>query len=239
MTTTDRPSLDRYWTALARELPAFSEEDRHAALTIYRELAKGEPLVAEQLGGALGVPVARARELLARDSIKCFTYADDQGRVLGFGGLAAARMHHRLEVNGRTLWTWCAWDSLWIPEILGETARVESPDPETGEPVQLTVSPERIEAVRPADAVVSFLLPSARDFDSSAANVMANFCHYVFFFASRESGERWAAGHPGTFVYSVEEAFELGRRLNERNFGPALGAAREASVSGGDYESAL
>jgi alkylmercury lyase len=141
-------------------------------------------------------------------------------------------MHHRFQLNGRTLWTWCAWDSLFIPELLGETARVESPDPETGELVRLTVSPQRVEAVEPADAAVSFLLPSAHDFDTSAANVMANFCHFVFFFASRESGMRWAARHAGAFLYSVEQAFELVRRLNETNFGAALRAAREAAASG-------
>jgi alkylmercury lyase len=42
-------------------------------------------------------------------------------------------MHHRFEINGLTLWTWCAWDSLFIPEILAQTARVASRDPETGE----------------------------------------------------------------------------------------------------------
>jgi alkylmercury lyase len=33
-------------------------------------------------------------------------------------------------MNDRTLWTWCAWDSLFLPEILGHPARVTSPDPE-------------------------------------------------------------------------------------------------------------
>jgi hypothetical protein len=31
--------------------------------------------------------------------------------------LAATAMHHRFEVDGRALSTWCAWDSLFIPEI--------------------------------------------------------------------------------------------------------------------------
>src|SRR2546422_7130057 len=76
-------------------------------------------------------------------------------------------------------------------------------------------------------SVVSFLLPDAHDFDSSAANVMAKFCHFVFFFTSRSSGERWTAKHPGTFLYSPDEAFALAKRLNARNFGPEL--ARRAS----------
>ncbi len=147
--------------------------------------------------------------------------------MLGFGGLAAARMHHRFEVDARTLWTWCAWDSLFIPEILGKPARVTSPDPENGEVVRLLVSPDRIESAEPEDAVVSFLLLDARDFGTSAANVMAMFCHFVFIFTSRSSGERWTANHPGIFLYSLDEAFAPARRLNARNFGPEL--ARRAS----------
>src|SRR5713226_8745873 len=222
MTRTNTPTVDEYWEALAKHLPTFSPEDQRAAVTLYRELAKGQPVDAAQLGRALGVPPAKARAFLNRDSIKVFIYPDDEGRVLGFGGLAAAPMHHRFEVDGRALWTWCAWDSLFIPEILGKQARVTSPDPENGELVQLLVSPDRIESAEPKDAVVSFLLPGANDFDTSAANVMAKFCHFVFFFTSRSSGERWMAKHPGTFLYSPDEAFALAKRLNARNFGPEL-----------------
>src|SRR5713226_9293593 len=127
MTTTKIPTLDQYWEGLAAKLPLFSPEEQRAAVAVYRELAKGKAVDAAQLGRALGVSPAEGRALLARDSIRAFVYADDQGRVLGFGGLAAARMHHRFEVDGRTLGTWCAWDSLFIPEILGRRARVASP----------------------------------------------------------------------------------------------------------------
>jgi hypothetical protein len=41
-----------------------------------------------------------------------------QGRVLGFAGLAATAMHHRFEVDGRALSTWCVWDSLFLPGVL-------------------------------------------------------------------------------------------------------------------------
>jgi hypothetical protein len=36
--------------------------------------------------------------------------------------------------------------------------------------------------------------------------VVQSFCHYVWFFASAESGRRWVEEHPGTFLLDVEEA---------------------------------
>ncbi len=38
-----------------------------------------------------------------------------------YWGLAIAETKHRLEVDGRALYTWCAWDSLFLPEILQRT----------------------------------------------------------------------------------------------------------------------
>lgn len=222
MTINGGPDIDRYWDTLANAVPVLTSEEQHAALMLYRELAKGEPVGVEQLAAALSVPAAKAAELLQRPSIKAFTYPDEHGRVLGFGGLAAGPMHHTFRVDGRTLWTWCAWDSLFIPELLDATAHVESPDPETGEVVRLDVGPRGVTTVEPGTAVVSFLQPDASDFDKSAANVMATFCNFVFFFASRESGDRWAAKHPGTFLYSLNEAVALARRLNAKVFGLAL-----------------
>jgi len=220
------PTVDQYWETLVPHLRSFSPEEQRAAVALYRELARGKAVGADQLAGALGLSGAETRALLERDAIKAFIYPDAEGRVLGFGGLAAASMHHRLEVEGRSLWTWCAWDSLFIPEILGRPARVTSPDPQNREIVRLTVTPERIESVEPSDAVISFIRPDAETFGTSAANVMANFCHFIFFFASRASGERWTAKHPGTFLYSLDDAFALAKRLNAANFGAALAPAR-------------
>jgi len=216
------PTLNEYWETLTPRLRRFSPEEQHAAIALYRELAKGQPVDEAQLGRALELSAAKAHALLERDPMKRLIYSDGQGRVLGFGGLAAAPMHHRFEVDGRDLSTWCAWDSLFIPQILGRPARVRSPDPESNELVRLVVTPERIESVEPNEAVISFIRPDAHVFHTSAANVMAKFCHFIFFFASPSSGARWVEKNPGTFLYSLDDAFVLARRFNKHNFGVVL-----------------
>ena len=216
------PTLSEYWQQLEPHLPPFSPEERRVALALYREVAKGQPVDEAQLGRVLGISATESRALLQRDSINFLVHRDERGHVLGFGGLAAGPMHHRFEVDGRMLSTWCAWDSLFIPEILGRPARVVSPEPESGELVRLVVTPDRIESVEPAGAVVSFIMPDAQAFGSSAVNVIVKFCHFIFFFSSRTSGERWVAKHPDTFLCSLDDAFTLAKRHNARNFGPEL-----------------
>jgi hypothetical protein len=81
---------------------------------------------------------------------------------------------------------------------------------------------------------VSFPFPGDGDFAHSAENVMATFCHSVFFFTSRESGERWRSTHEGTILYSLDEAYQMGRRLVSRQFGLELDrlSRHRADVSG-------
>lgn len=196
-------------------VPHFGPVGRRVAVALYRELAKGRPVPLARLATLLDLPQTAIAGVLAGRTV----LFDGDGAVMGFGGLTVAEMPpHHFRVDGRTLYTWCAWDSLFIPRILGRTIEVASRDPVTRRPIVLTVAPDRVQEVNPADAVVSFLVPE-RALDR---NVIANFCHFVHFFGSEETGRTWTAGHPGTFLLSLEDAFALGRLTNARNFGDAL-----------------
>jgi alkylmercury lyase len=202
-------------------MPTPSPEEQRAGLVLLGELAKGQPVTVAQFAEALGGPVGAAEAMLNAWPLRPLVYAGEDGRVVGFFGLSTVRTHHRFSINGRTLWAFCAGDSLVLPELLAETAEVESRDPESGQLVRLTISPARVEAVEPNDVVVSFMEPDAVDF-TSATRIIATACHFVFFFASRASGERWLAKHPGKLLLSLEEAFALGKRINAQVFARGL-----------------
>jgi alkylmercury lyase len=201
-------------------IPRFNPVSRQIAVSLYRLLAEGKPVPIGRLANTLDLPGETVRQALSRYA----TFYDDQGAVIGFGGLTVAEMpSHLFRVEGRTLYTWCAWDSLFIPGILGKAAEVTSRDPITHTPISLRVAPDGVKHVRPESTVVSFLTPD-RTFDR---DVIVNFCHFVHFFGSRETRETWTAQHPGTFLLSVEDAFALGQLTNARNFGDVLRTSAE------------
>jgi len=222
MTRNTLTTLDQLWEAA---LPRPNDEEQRIGIALLRELAKGEPVSASRLQDALDMRPGEVEKVLRGSALKPFVYWGDDGRVEGFWGLATRPTHHHLTIDGRTLWTWCAQDSLFLPELLGETAVVDSSDPETREPVHLTISPKRVEA-EPEGVVLSITRADTADL-SSAARIIATACHFIFFFASRNSGERWVAAHPQTELLSLEEAIEFGRRQNERVFGRELAALSE------------
>ena len=106
-----------------------------------------------------------------------------------------------------------------MPQLLGQTAEVESASP-AGE-VRLIVTPEGVEDVDPEHAQMSFILPDAAGIQR---DVLTTFCHFVHFCPSRAAGEAWAAQHPGTFILSVAEAHAVARRKNQAQYGEVMGS---------------
>ena len=210
-----RIDLEELTSAVVGKMPSVSEEEAAVALSLYRLLSQGSPVSPERLAEASGRPQEQVRAILERWPGVFY----EDGAIVGFLGLALGPTGHGFEVGGQRLSTWCAWDALFIPELIGQRAHVSSHDPVTGEDIGLTVGPDGIEEASNSDVVVSFLDPSAIAFDD---NVILNFCSYVHFFTSPATGSQWVAEHPATFLLSLCEAFDLGRRTNGARYGAAL-----------------
>jgi alkylmercury lyase len=212
------PTVDALVQALRSASRPLDAAGQRLAVALYRTLAEGRPVAAVELASRTGRSVEEVTATL--DGWPNVFY-DQHRQVIGFWGLALAEMAHRLEVAGRVLHAWCAWDPLFMVPLLDEPARVESTCPVTGRQVSLTVTPDGVSDVSPAEAVVSFLVPT-RPWDD---DVIGSFCHHVLYLASEQAGRRWMATHPGTFLLSVEQAFEVGRRFDLSRFGTALAGA--------------
>jgi alkylmercury lyase len=168
-------------------------------------LARGKPASPEEIAAASGKSPEEVRAALDR-----FPSAewDEQGRVVGLG-LTLQLTPHRLELEGHTLFAWCALDTLLFPVLLGRPASIESPCRGTGSLVHIEVTPAGIEAVEPPSAVVSIV--AARDL----ANFRRVSCNNTHFFSSPEAASRWLEKHPEATILSVEDAFRLGRLIAE------------------------
>ena len=119
-----------------------------------------------------------------------------------------------------------AWDTLFIPQVIAQTARVESRDPVTKEIIKLTVTPnDGIMNVSPSEAVVSFMIP---DTECVEADVIKSFCNYVHFFESKESAEKWISESEKKeelLILPIAEAYEIGMLRNEQQLGDILETA--------------
>jgi alkylmercury lyase len=168
-------------------------------------LARGKPASPEEIAATSAKSPEEVRAALER-----FPSAewDEQGRVVGLG-LTLQLTPHRLELEGRTLFAWCALDALLFPILLERPASIESPCRGTGELVHIEVTSAGIEMVEPTAAVVSIV--AARDL----ANFRRVNCNNAHFFSSPEASSRWLERHPEATILSVEDAFRLAQLIAE------------------------
>ncbi len=205
--------------ALMDMVPALDDVAQRLARELYRQLALGEPVRPESLAAAIGLPSEAVHALLKDEQLRGWVFFGDENRVIGFRGLAIREMPHRFVVEDRTLYTWCAIDSLFIPAILGKPAQVESRDPHSGTVIKLTVTPDGVENVEPSETVMSIVLDDPEVVKTNPTKVMASFCHHIFFLESVETGVAWTAQRgQDTFLVTLEEAFALGKRFNAAQF---------------------
>lgn len=207
--------VDQLTRRILEVFPSLEPDSRRVAVQLYRLLAKGESVARQTLANAAEVSLERVNEILQGWSGVFY----DGDKIQGFWGITPKEFsRHLYTSNGRTNYAWCAWDTLFLPEILGSEAEIQSTCPESGEIIRLDVSPDGVLHVEPHNAVMSILEPT----DDVTEDVVGKFCHFVYFFPSMEIAARWIAKNPGTRLISIKDAFELGKRRNQGQFQEAL-----------------
>ena len=209
-------SVEDLAAGIVNAFPALDLFEQHLSLELYRLLSAGQPVARRVLAERLQVSVETVDSTL--DDWPG-VFSDSERRIIGYWGLSIAAAYtsrHHLTIDGQKLAAWCAWDTLFLPELLGKPAEVESISPGEADGVKLTVTPTCVDHVEPRDAHVSFLMPGATGVEK---DIVTTFCHFVHFFPSRPAGEAWAARHRGTFILSVAEAHEIARRKNQAQYG--------------------
>lgn len=191
----------RWWERQREQMPGF-ELIPH----LFRLLAQGEPVTLERLAAA---SASSAEDVGAAVRSHSGVDWDDRGRIVGFG-LTLRPTPHRFTFDGRTVFAFCASDTLIFPVVLGRAGVIESTCPSTKQSIHVDVTPKGVVRVEPESAVVSLVRPS------EVGDVRAEVCALGSFFASKEAAAAWLAAYPQGAVHGVREDFELHRGVMEK-----------------------
>lgn len=199
-----------------------TEAQADVARAIYRLLAISDAVSLQIIADYSEQPVAAVSEMV--DNWPAI-FKNDNGSIIGFWGLTGQEMQHRFIVDGRTRYTWCAWDALFIPELIDKAAQAQSTTAIKSRPVDLWVTPDQVQRNDQAkeQLFVSFNLPDEERWEES---VLTTFCHHVHFLFSDET-EEWLSANPDGKVLPLDKAFEAGHIKNARQFGLASSLAAE------------
>jgi hypothetical protein len=158
---------------------------------------------------------ALLQELHERDVVRL----DKRGGIRAAYPFSATSTAHRVAIaDGPTVWAMCAIDALGIADMLERDVTIASIDPDSGEPVRVTVCDG--EARWDPDTAVVFdgAETAAGDVcrrrDGAAECVVAaadRSCGVMNFFTGTGSAEAWLAAHPRVsgVVLTKEQAMRL------------------------------
>lgn len=205
------PTVETIGQALAAGLCRDDDACATLCVQLLRLLAEGRPVSRDRLAAALGSSLAMVDMTLRQvPNVE----VDERGDIVA-AGLSLLATPHQFQVNGHALYTWCALDTLMYPAVLGQSARVASRCPVSGIWVRLTVTPDGIADLDPADALVSIVVPNAA---AACSDVRGAFCQHVHFFAGPGAGAAWRAAHPEAVLQPVEEAYAVARLLAQTRY---------------------
>jgi alkylmercury lyase len=108
-------------------LASFSPEEVAVSRYAFRAILAGAAATLGELPAALGLPPAVVDRVVAGLTERGTVALEaDPDRIVGVRGLSLVETDHRLTLQGRRLYTWCAVDAVGIPAALEADARVES-----------------------------------------------------------------------------------------------------------------
>lgn len=208
-------SVEEIARKVVANFPKLDGRTQHLSLTLYRLLAYGEPVSIASIAQAANLPLEYVAATLASWP---GIYHGNDGRIVGYWGLALSTMPHALQFDSRTLYAWCAWDTLFLPELLGQPAHVISTDPVSGTTLELEVAADGTQVRDAHNVWMSYLLPTA----AMGQSIVSSFCHYIHFFESERSGREFVNTQHGTFLLNLHEAVHLARLKNRSQYSDTL-----------------
>jgi len=209
-------NLDKIIGFFPDELLKLSTEEQKISVQLYRHLAEGQTVSIERLSKSLGFSIEAVNNILSKWT---GVYYDDAGYIAGYWGLTLKPTSHIIKFNSKVLYTWCAWDSLFIPGIIKKTARVESICPISRDKIRLMITSDGVHELDPSSAVMSFITTETAKLQE---NLIKNFCHFVHLFNSAETASEWISENERAFTLSVDEAYYLGKKKNEFQYKDVL-----------------
>src|SRR5260370_10040737 len=127
--TEPKLDVDAVAFGIVKVFPALNLFEQRLSLELYRLLSGGQPVMRAALAERLRVAIETIDRILDRWP---GVFSDSERRIIGYWGLSIAAAYtspHRLTIDGQRLSAWCAWDTLFLPSLLGKPAEVESRSP--------------------------------------------------------------------------------------------------------------
>lgn len=184
------------------------ELDLRITVKTIQALAEGSPLSPDRLAELWEMDIDQVGIILNQALAAGRIELNDQGNLVG-GILSLNLTPHRISIDGKVLYAWCAYDAIYIPGVVGKSAQITSEDPNTDGLIDIFITPSGLARIHPEGTVISVVGPE----EDMRGGANSPRCSKMHFFESRDSADEWFQDPSGISFLSVEEVYEIAKKF--------------------------
>ncbi|WP_444993890.1 organomercurial lyase [Aliikangiella sp. IMCC44359] len=189
-------------------LPKFSELEKRVSKYLYIELAKGYPVPLAKIVKQLDIPEEQVRKLI--DTL-AYVEQNQNDEIIAYRGVTLSPTKHALVTNNSTVYTWCAFDTLFLLDLIDEPAHIHSTCAACNKKLILKPSKLAGSQFENNSMVMSLFVPEPSAYQESLRD---SFCCKVHFFCNETCGQQWSSQQSNIELFSVDDSLTIAQERN-------------------------
>ncbi len=193
-------------------LPRLNKDCRDLSQLLYFELAKGKAVTLQHLKSISGYSDARLITLLSQ--LNYLQYNDDRS-IVAYRGITLTPTQYRIEIDFLTektiVFAWCAFDSLFLADLLKQDITVFAECPSCHQAINLALANKKTFDSTKYPLYMSFILPSRDNYNEDLAN---SFCGNIHFFCNEICVENAPHKFTDNQFFSISDALKIAKQRN-------------------------
>jgi alkylmercury lyase len=206
-------SLQSIVQQLQKLLPKLKKEERQIAKFLYQKLALGRSVAIETIANELQNPMQQIQDYLEQ---MAYVEYNAVGEISAYRGVTLNQTNHYVFHNKSKICTWCAFDTLFLADLLVKPVCISSNCPTCCKAIAFTVTDQDLTSLNDTGIVMSFTFPNKIDYCEDLQNA---FCSRVHFFCNEQCGSDWEDLSAEIDFFDLVEALEISRERNRQFLG--------------------
>ena len=195
---------------LQKLLPDLKKEERQISKLLYQKLALGRPVTIEKIANELQKSIQDIQDHLRQ---MVYVEYNEVREISAYRGVTLNQSNHYVFHNNSIIYTWCAFDTLFLSALLAEPVSISSICPTCGKTIAFTVADQSSACLKDADIIMSFVIPNKRHYSEDLQNA---FCCSVHFFCNQQCGSDWENLSDEITFFNLTESLVIARERNRQ-----------------------
>jgi alkylmercury lyase len=206
-------SLQSTIEQLQKLLPNLKKEERQISKFLYQKLALGRSVPIETIANELQKPIQDIQDHLKQMAYVEYSAASE---ISAYRGVTLNQTKHNVFHNNSKIYTWCAFDTLFLADLLAKPVSISSNCPTCFKAIACKVTDHDLTNFKSTDIVMSFIIPNKVDICEDLQNA---FCCKVHFFCNEQCGSEWINLSSEIGFFDLADSLVIAQERNRQFLG--------------------